>query len=148
MSKRVVDREKIREDLNSLIKKALTKIILSLVLCALATVFLVVAIIFVKSVLDPEAKIFWLIALAIIYCIILIAYPLYRFICGVYLVINLKIKIVFDKFSVTEDEIASRNAAEIKDETLGVELTIGTTLVHSKEWNINGEKVTISVEKV
>ena len=45
-------------------------------------------------------------------------------------------------------EIASRNAEEIKDETLGVELTIGTTLTHSKEWNINGEKVTISVEKV
>ena len=45
-------------------------------------------------------------------------------------------------------KIASRNAEEIKDETLGVELTIGTTLTHSKEWSINGEKVTISVEKV
>ena len=45
-------------------------------------------------------------------------------------------------------EIASRNADEIKDETLGVELLIGATLTHSKEWNINGEKVVISVEKV
>ena len=36
---------------------------------------------------------------------------------------------------------------EIKDETLGIELTIGATLTHSKEWSINGEKVTISVEK-
>ena len=45
-------------------------------------------------------------------------------------------------------EIASRNAEEIKEETLGVELLIGETLTHSKEWSINGEKVVISVEKV
>ena len=45
-------------------------------------------------------------------------------------------------------EIVTRNAEEIKDETLGVELTVGNTLTHSKEWNINGEKVVISVEKV
>ena len=44
--------------------------------------------------------------------------------------------------------IAERNAEEIKDETLGVELTIGATLTHAKEWNINGEKVIISVEKI
>ena len=112
MSKRVVDREKIKEDLNSLVNKAALKIVLSAVVCVLATVFLVLAIIFIKSVIDPEAKTVWLIILAVFYCIILIAYPLYRFICGVYLVINLKIKIVFDKFSVTEDEIASRNACE------------------------------------
>ena len=43
--------------------------------------------------------------------------------------------------------IAERNAEEIKDETLGVSLAIGKALTHSKEWNINGEKVTISVEK-
>ena len=45
-------------------------------------------------------------------------------------------------------EIVSRNAEEIKDETLGVELTLGVTLTHSKEWKINGYKVIISVEKI
>ena len=44
-------------------------------------------------------------------------------------------------------EIAMRNAEEIKDETLAVSVSEGT-LEFSKEWNINGEKVTISVEKV
>jgi isoleucyl-tRNA synthetase len=50
--------------------------------------------------------------------------------------------------NATVEAIAQRNAEEIKDETLGVELTIGNTLTHAKEWSINGEKVTISVEKV
>ena len=45
-------------------------------------------------------------------------------------------------------EIAKRNEAEILDETLGQELLIGKTLTHTKEWNINGENVTISVEKL
>ena len=44
--------------------------------------------------------------------------------------------------------IAERNKAEILDETLGTELLTAATLTHSKEWNINGEVVTISVEKV
>ena len=44
--------------------------------------------------------------------------------------------------------IAQRNAEEIKDETLGVALSVNATLANAKEWNINGEKVTISVEKV
>ena len=57
------------------------------------------------------------------------------------------IKIAFSGNDVV-CEIASRNADEIKDETLGVELTIGNTLTHSKEWNINGEKVVISVERI
>ena len=48
----------------------------------------------------------------------------------------------------TVEQIALRNAEEIKDETLAVSLTVGDTLTHAKEWNINGEKVTISVEKV
>ena len=50
--------------------------------------------------------------------------------------------------NATVEAIAQRNAEEIKDETLGVELTIGATLANAKEWNINGEKVTISVEKL
>ena len=57
------------------------------------------------------------------------------------------IKIAFSG-NATVEAIAERNAAEIKDETLGVELTIGTSLANAKEWNINGEKVVISVEKV
>ncbi len=48
----------------------------------------------------------------------------------------------------TVSGIAKRNAAEILDETLGQELLEGVSLEFSKEWNINGEKVTISVEKV
>ncbi len=44
-------------------------------------------------------------------------------------------------------QIASKNSLEICDETLAVSVSEGT-LTFSKEWNINGEKVTISVEKV
>ena len=43
--------------------------------------------------------------------------------------------------------VAKRNAAEICDETLADSVSEGT-LTFSKEWNINGEVVTISVEKV
>ncbi len=57
------------------------------------------------------------------------------------------IKVAFSE-SETVEEIAKRNEAEILDETLGKELIIGKTLEFSKEWNINGEKVVISVEKV
>ncbi|MBP3402035.1 MAG: class I tRNA ligase family protein, partial [Clostridia bacterium] len=57
------------------------------------------------------------------------------------------IRIAFAGNAVVE-AIAERNAEEIKDETLGVELSVGKTLANAKEWNINGEKVTISVEKV
>ena len=46
------------------------------------------------------------------------------------------------------EAVAMRNADEIKDETLGVSLEIGTTLANAKEWNVNGENVTISVERV
>ena len=45
-------------------------------------------------------------------------------------------------------KIALRNAAEIKGDTLATELLTDETLANAKEWNINGEKVTISVEKV
>jgi isoleucyl-tRNA synthetase len=57
------------------------------------------------------------------------------------------IRIAFSGNEAVE-AIASRNCEEIKSETLGTDLTIGATLTHSKEWNINGENVTISVEKV
>ncbi len=43
---------------------------------------------------------------------------------------------------------AERNRAEIMEETLAVDLLLDTALSHSKEWSINGETVTISVEKV
>ncbi len=45
-------------------------------------------------------------------------------------------------------EIAKRNAEEIKDETLAKELLFDTSLTHEKEWNINGEIVCVSVEKI
>ncbi len=50
--------------------------------------------------------------------------------------------------NATIEAIAERNAEEIKEETLGVSLVIGETLAHSKEWNVNGENVVISVERV
>jgi isoleucyl-tRNA synthetase len=52
-------------------------------------------------------------------------------------------------FSGNEAVLATalRNAEEIKDETLADTLSEGT-LTFAKEWNINGEKVTLSVEKV
>jgi len=50
--------------------------------------------------------------------------------------------------NATVAEIALRNKAEILEETLGTELLTDTALAHAKEWNVNGENVTISVEKV
>ena len=44
--------------------------------------------------------------------------------------------------------VAKKNEEEIKDETLAISLEIGASLEFSKEWNINGESLTISVEKV
>ena len=44
-------------------------------------------------------------------------------------------------------KVALKNAEEIKDETLSVSVEEGT-LTFSKKWNINGEDVVISVEKV
>ena len=48
----------------------------------------------------------------------------------------------------TVAKIAERNREEIMDETLATELLTDVTLTHSKEWNINGETVTVSVEKI
>ncbi len=44
--------------------------------------------------------------------------------------------------------VALRNKAQILDETLGEELFTDRTLANAKEWNVNGETVTVSVEKV
>ncbi|MBR5817359.1 MAG: isoleucine--tRNA ligase, partial [Clostridia bacterium] len=44
-------------------------------------------------------------------------------------------------------QIAEKNAQEIMDETLATSVSLGT-LQFAKEWNINGEKVTVSVEKI
>ncbi len=57
------------------------------------------------------------------------------------------IKIAFSG-NDTVARIAERNAAKIKDETLAVEILFNTVLSHAKEWSINGECVTVSVEKI
>ncbi|MBP3590934.1 MAG: isoleucine--tRNA ligase [Clostridia bacterium] len=44
--------------------------------------------------------------------------------------------------------VAERNKAEICEQTLAESLTQGDALAFSKEWNINGEKVVVSVEKI
>ena len=56
------------------------------------------------------------------------------------------IRIAFTGNAVVEG-VAERNAALIKDETLALDILFGETLTHAKSWNINGEDVTISVEK-
>ena len=43
--------------------------------------------------------------------------------------------------------IAERNRETILDETLAVEILADKALAFAKEWNINGERVTLSVEK-
>ena len=44
--------------------------------------------------------------------------------------------------------VALRNKEEIMADTLAVDLLADTILTFAKEWNINGENVTISVEKI
>ena len=46
------------------------------------------------------------------------------------------------------EDIARRNEAQILGDTLGESLTTGEDLTCAKEWDINGETVTLSVEKV
>ncbi len=57
-----------------------------------------------------------------------------------------KIKVGFSG-NETISAIAAKNSDEIKEETLAEEILEGT-LEFSKEWNINGEKVVVSVEKI
>ena len=57
------------------------------------------------------------------------------------------IKVAFSGNSAVAS-VAERNRAEIMDETLAQDLLLDTALSHSKEWSINGETVTISVEKI
>ena len=45
-------------------------------------------------------------------------------------------------------EIAARNRESISGKVLAEELTEGKDFAVAKEWNVNGEKVTIAVEKV
>ena len=58
-----------------------------------------------------------------------------------------RIRVAFSG-NATVEAIATRNADEIKGETLADEVLTSATLEFSKEWNINGETVTVSVEKV
>ena len=44
--------------------------------------------------------------------------------------------------------IAARNAESISGKVLAEELTEGKDLAVAKEWNVNGEKVTIAIEKI
>ena len=46
------------------------------------------------------------------------------------------------------EAIVKRNADEISSDTLTAEILYGATLANAKEWNINGEVVTVSVEKI
>jgi isoleucyl-tRNA synthetase len=58
-----------------------------------------------------------------------------------------RIRVAFSGNSVI-DGIVERNKDEICEQTLADEVLLDTVLENEKEWNINGEKVTISVEKV
>ncbi len=57
------------------------------------------------------------------------------------------IKVAFSG-NKTVAEVALRNKEEITSDTLATELLVDTVLANAKEWNINGEVVTLSVEKV
>ena len=48
----------------------------------------------------------------------------------------------------TITEIVQKNEESIKADVLAEEVVYGAKAEHSKEWNINGEKVTLSVEKI
>ena len=45
-------------------------------------------------------------------------------------------------------QIVKDNADSISTKVLATELVYGSDVANSKEWDINGEKVTIGVEKV
>ena len=53
-----------------------------------------------------------------------------------------------DEIVLAEEDLLINMTKKEGFESLGVELTVGATLANAKEWNINGEKVTISVERV
>ena len=56
------------------------------------------------------------------------------------------------KVSVCDNDkvsgIVQKNAEAISGKVLAETIVTGETLTVSKEWNVNGEKVTIGVEKV
>ena len=56
---------------------------------------------------------------------------------------------VMDKIAVTEkaEKVFADNASTIADETLALEVTKAAPAGYTKEWKINGETVTIGVEK-
>ena len=60
---------------------------------------------------------------------------------------------VMDKITVSAmgndkiDAILKKYESEIRDEVLAVEVVYDTVIGYSKEWNINGETVTLGVEK-
>ena len=60
---------------------------------------------------------------------------------------------VMDKITVSAkgndkiDAILKKYESEIRDEVLAVKVEYGTVSGYSKEWNINGETVTLGVEK-
>ncbi len=57
------------------------------------------------------------------------------------------IKVFYTGNAVIEG-VMERNKEEIKSEVLGEELTEGTAEGYTKEWNINNEKVTLTVVKI
>ena len=54
---------------------------------------------------------------------------------------------VYSKNSDKIAEILNRNKEELMSEVLADDVIIGETLGYEKEWNINGEDVTLSVMK-
>ncbi len=58
-----------------------------------------------------------------------------------------KIKVAFSGNTKICD-IVTKNTDNMKDDVLADEIVFGTELSYKKDWNINGENVTISVERV
>ena len=55
---------------------------------------------------------------------------------------------IYESGSEKIKAVMEKNADTIKSETLAKDIIFGETGANSKEWNINGEKVTLGVEKL
>ena len=131
MSKNVLEREQIRSDLNRLIVKAIPRILLNGIICALATSVYVTLIRNLIKYLDPEENNAKIIALAVLIGVVFILFPLYRFVYGVYLAVSLKVKTVMGKYKISEDELAERHG----NESVGIKASLTLTpSIKSYHW--------------
>ncbi|MBQ8392996.1 MAG: hypothetical protein IJX51_04405 [Clostridia bacterium] len=131
MSKNVLDKDKINRDLNTLIVKAIPKILLNGIICAITTSVYVTLIKNLIKFLNPEENNDKIIAISVLLGIVFILFPLYRFIYGAYLAISLKVKISKSGYKISEDELAQRHG----NESVGIKASLTLTpSIKSYHW--------------